>query len=196
MQIASAHAPLISQQGLAGTQAAVQGAPARDQTGAGSRTAGLTQDAAVSISAEGSAAVARERATAGRDSATAVTPGNHAVAAGVAQGGVSMDLGGSGGSATSGSASGRSDSGGGEGNTSGDAAGDASGDAAGTASAQIEGQAQAHDPTSPSAVKSFTYGTLGLERPDQPQEAGNEYYTAGRWLAAGATLWGIIALLV
>ncbi|WNC92692.1 hypothetical protein RI103_31210 [Paraburkholderia sp. FT54] len=46
-----------------------------------------------------------------------------------------------------------------------------------------------------SAVKSFAYGTLGLERPDQPQEERNGFYTAGRWLAAGITLGGIISLL-
>ncbi|MFM0241843.1 hypothetical protein [Paraburkholderia phytofirmans] len=46
-----------------------------------------------------------------------------------------------------------------------------------------------------SAVKSFAYGTLGLERPDQPQEAYNAFYTAGRWLAAGITIGGIISLL-
>ena len=46
-----------------------------------------------------------------------------------------------------------------------------------------------------SAVKSFAYGTLGLERPDQPQEARNAFYTAGRWLAAGITIGGIVSLL-
>jgi hypothetical protein len=46
-----------------------------------------------------------------------------------------------------------------------------------------------------SAVKSFAYGTLGLERPDQPQEAHNAFYTAGRWLAAGIMIGGIISLL-
>jgi hypothetical protein len=46
-----------------------------------------------------------------------------------------------------------------------------------------------------SAVKSFAYGTLGLERPDQPQEAHNAFYTAGRWLAAGITIGGIISPL-
>jgi len=49
--------------------------------------------------------------------------------------------------------------------------------------------------SSVSAVKSFAYGTLGLERPDQPQEAHNAFYTAGRWLAAGITIGGIISLL-
>ena len=46
-----------------------------------------------------------------------------------------------------------------------------------------------------SAVKSLAYGTLGLERPDQPQENRNEFYTAGRWIAAGLTIGGIISLL-
>ncbi|CAB3808083.1 hypothetical protein LMG28614_06730 [Paraburkholderia ultramafica] len=47
-----------------------------------------------------------------------------------------------------------------------------------------------------SAVQSFAYGTLGLERPDQHQEVRNAFYTAGRWLAAGITLGGIVSLLV
>jgi hypothetical protein len=49
--------------------------------------------------------------------------------------------------------------------------------------------------TGVSAVKSFAYGTLGLERPDQPHEERNAFYTAGRWLAAGITIGGIISLL-
>ena len=47
-----------------------------------------------------------------------------------------------------------------------------------------------------SAVKSFAYGTLGLERPDQHQEERNAFYTAGRWLAAGITVGGIVSLLL
>jgi hypothetical protein len=46
-----------------------------------------------------------------------------------------------------------------------------------------------------SAVQSFAYGTLGLERPDQPHEERNAFYTAGRWLAAAITIGGIISLL-
>lgn len=46
-----------------------------------------------------------------------------------------------------------------------------------------------------SAVQSFAYGTLGLERPDQSQEDRDTFYTAGRWLAAGLTIGGIISLL-
>jgi hypothetical protein len=45
-------------------------------------------------------------------------------------------------------------------------------------------------------VQSFAYGTLGLERPDQHQEERNAFYTAGRWLAAGITVGGIVSLLV
>jgi hypothetical protein len=47
-----------------------------------------------------------------------------------------------------------------------------------------------------SPLKSLAYGTLGLERPDQPQENHNPFYTAGRWIAAGLTIGGIISLLV
>ena len=47
-----------------------------------------------------------------------------------------------------------------------------------------------------SAVQSFAYGTLGLERPDQHQEERNAFYTAGRWLAAGITVGGIVSLLL
>lgn len=50
--------------------------------------------------------------------------------------------------------------------------------------------------TDVSPLKSLTYGTLGLERPDQPQENCNPFYTAGRWLAAGLTIGGIISLLI
>ena len=60
----------------------------------------------------------------------------------------------------------------------------------------VSDSASEHTPASGvSAVKSFAYGTLGLERPDQPQEAHNAFYTAGRWLAAGITIGGIISLL-
>lgn len=46
-----------------------------------------------------------------------------------------------------------------------------------------------------SPLKSFAYGTLGLERPDQTQQETNSFYTAGRWLAAGITIGGLISLL-
>ena len=41
---------------------------------------------------------------------------------------------------------------------------------------------------------SFTYGVLGLERPGEAKDP-NELYTAGRWLAAGLTIGGLISLL-
>ncbi|MFM0097843.1 hypothetical protein PQQ87_19670 [Paraburkholderia nemoris] len=79
--------------------------------------------------------------------------------------------------------------------------------AAGAATAAQEGNAiqdgevsdsagEGASTTDVSAVKSFAYGTLGLERPDQPHEERNAFYTAGRWLAAGLTIGGIISLLV
>ncbi|MFM0190980.1 hypothetical protein PQR25_34790 [Paraburkholderia nemoris] len=79
--------------------------------------------------------------------------------------------------------------------------------AAGAATAAQEGNAiqdgevsdsagESASTTDTSAVKAFAYGTLGLERPDQPHEERNAFYTAGRWLAAGITIGGIISLLV
>ncbi|HEX7932298.1 MAG TPA: hypothetical protein VF573_04350 [Paraburkholderia sp.] len=65
-------------------------------------------------------------------------------------------------------------------------------DGANTADSASEGASAADS----SAVKSFAYGTLGLERPDQPHEDRNAFYTAGRWLAAGITLGGIVSLLI
>lgn len=50
--------------------------------------------------------------------------------------------------------------------------------------------------TSVSPLKSFAYGSLGLERPDQTQQETNSFYTAGRWMAAGITIGGLISLLV
>jgi hypothetical protein len=55
------------------------------------------------------------------------------------------------------------------------------------------------DDTTPSDVspmKAFAYGALGLERPDQPKDERNSFYSAGKWLAAGLTIGGIISLLV
>lgn len=46
--------------------------------------------------------------------------------------------------------------------------------------------------TDVSPVKSFTYGVLGLERPDEAKDP-NELYSAGRWLAAGLTIGGLIS---
>ena len=62
--------------------------------------------------------------------------------------------------------------------------------------ASQDGSAAEGSASNVSAVKSLAYGTLGLERPDQPQQDRNEFYTAGRWIAAGLTIGGIISLLV
>jgi hypothetical protein len=138
MQIGSALASYAQQENATSTDAARQhrradgasvGAPSAEPA----ETATPTQDEAVSISAEGEAAVAQDGATTSASSPAAA-----------------------------------------------DAAADSSSSAA---------QSDA------SPVKSFTYGTLGLERPDKPEEDTNGYYTAGRWLAAGITVGGLIALV-
>ncbi|MBN3756655.1 hypothetical protein G3N95_27215 [Paraburkholderia sp. Tr-20389] len=51
-------------------------------------------------------------------------------------------------------------------------------------------------PSDISPVKAFAYGALGLERPDQPKDERNSFYSAGKWLAAGLTIGGLISLLV
>jgi hypothetical protein len=65
----------------------------------------------------------------------------------------------------------------------------------GAAMASQDASSDAGSASNVSAVKLLAYGTLGLERPDQPQENRNEFYTAGRWIAAGLTIGGIISLL-
>ncbi|MDE1181052.1 hypothetical protein [Paraburkholderia sp.] len=71
--------------------------------------------------------------------------------------------------------------------SSGDTATDGSADASADASATA---------TAGGAVKSFAYGSLGLDNPDKPPENTNPFYTAGRWLAAGITIGGLISLLI
>lgn len=63
-----------------------------------------------------------------------------------------------------------------------------------TATDDATGGAEA-SPANVSPVKAFAYGALGLERPDQPQDERNSFYTAGKWLAAGLTIGGLISLL-
>ena len=77
----------------------------------------------------------------------------------------------------------------------GETTGDDAGDTPHPDTAQDAGDDQ-EDPVKVSPAKSFTYGALGLERPDMPKENSNESYTAGRWLAAGLTVGGIISLFV
>jgi hypothetical protein len=48
----------------------------------------------------------------------------------------------------------------------------------------------------PSSVKSFAYGALGLEKPGTSETNSNDFYTAGKWVAAAATIGGIISLFV
>ncbi|WP_050462667.1 hypothetical protein [Herbaspirillum autotrophicum] len=49
----------------------------------------------------------------------------------------------------------------------------------------------------PSAVKSFTYGALGLERPEKETASKPpDGYSMGRWLAAGITVGTIISVLI
>ncbi|MFM0325569.1 hypothetical protein [Caballeronia glebae] len=48
----------------------------------------------------------------------------------------------------------------------------------------------------PSSVKSFAYGALGLERPEVQATDTNGFYTAGKWVAAAATIGSIVSLFV
>ena len=68
-------------------------------------------------------------------------------------------------------------------------------DSASQSSSVNDSGGDAGDTSSVSPLKSFAYGTLGLERPDQTQQETNSFYTAGRWLAAGITIGGLISLL-
>ena len=57
------------------------------------------------------------------------------------------------------------------------------------------------DDSSPSAVKSFTYGVLNLPDPaadpaPAPTQSDNSYFTAGRWAAAAVTVGTLISLVV
>ncbi|AMV44868.1 hypothetical protein [Paraburkholderia caribensis] len=63
-----------------------------------------------------------------------------------------------------------------------------------TATDDATGSTEAN-PANVSPVKAFAYGALGLERPDQPHDERNGFYTAGKWLAAGLTIGGLISLL-
>lgn len=67
-----------------------------------------------------------------------------------------------------------------------------------TASGSPESPTASSDKPAPSAspIKSFTYGTLGLESPAQQSEQKDSYYSAGRWLAAAVTIGGLISLIL
>ncbi len=55
---------------------------------------------------------------------------------------------------------------------------------------------QAGEAEGDAPVQSFVYGALGLERPEEQAKAENAYYSAGKWLAAAATVGTMVSLLV
>ncbi|WP_159880617.1 MULTISPECIES: hypothetical protein [Aquitalea] len=64
-----------------------------------------------------------------------------------------------------------------------------------------DSNAASADDSSPSAVKSFTYGVLNLPDPaadpaPAPTQTENSYFTAGRWAAAAVTVGTLISLVV
>ena len=73
---------------------------------------------------------------------------------------------------------------------------DTDADTADIDSADVTDNADDTTPSDVSPMKAFAYGALGLERPDQPKDDRNSFYSAGKWLAAGLTIGGIISLLV
>ncbi|OOE94713.1 hypothetical protein [Salinivibrio sp. AR640] len=52
------------------------------------------------------------------------------------------------------------------------------------------------DPEETSAVKSFTYGALGMEHPEKVQESDDSSYTAGKFVSALGTIGTILAVIV
>jgi hypothetical protein len=50
--------------------------------------------------------------------------------------------------------------------------------------------------TPPSSMKSLTYGVLGVERPDHPEEPPNTPYETGQWIGAAAKIGAILSLLL
>lgn len=64
-------------------------------------------------------------------------------------------------------------------------------------SARLLAQADSADDTEDTApVQSFVYGALGLESPEEQAKAENGYYSAGKWLAAAATVGTMVSLLI
>ncbi|WP_025738910.1 hypothetical protein [Salinivibrio socompensis] len=51
-------------------------------------------------------------------------------------------------------------------------------------------------PEEKSAVKSFTYGALGMDHPDTVQESDDSSYTAGKFVSALGTIGTILAVIV
>jgi hypothetical protein len=48
----------------------------------------------------------------------------------------------------------------------------------------------------PSSVKQFACGALGLDNPDTQSGNVNEFYTAGKWVAAAVTIGRLVSLFV
>jgi hypothetical protein len=63
---------------------------------------------------------------------------------------------------------------------------------------EVAAKTSANPPSAdpPSALKSLTYGTLGLESPAEAKKQTDGYYTAGRYLAAAATAGAFLSLLL
>jgi hypothetical protein len=51
-------------------------------------------------------------------------------------------------------------------------------------------------PAPASAIKSLTYGALGLQSPAEEKKQTDGFYTAGRYLAAAATAGAFLSLLL
>ncbi|MDR5740515.1 MULTISPECIES: hypothetical protein [unclassified Caballeronia] len=47
-----------------------------------------------------------------------------------------------------------------------------------------------------SSIRQFASGALGLDSPGTPSDDANEFYTAGKWVAAAVTVGKIISLFV
>ena len=67
-------------------------------------------------------------------------------------------------------------------------------------SADGEGQpdpgSEAAPKAPPSSAKSLTYGILGVERPDHPEEPPNTPYETGQWIGAATRIGAILSLLL
>jgi hypothetical protein len=198
MQISNAaSSPALTQANQSGMSAgSTSGVPASENdtaTAATTLSHNPSQDDAVSISAAGAAALAQDPGTAADTpaaNASATQPRTHSrdAASDIAN---DMDA-----DDADIDASADADSA-----TDADEADETDGaDDTDTASQPTGASDSGSDNSDPSAesvspLESFAYGTLGLERPDQTQQETNTFYTAGRWLAAGITIGGLISLL-
>lgn len=174
MQISNAaSSPTLTQPAQAGTGVASNVTTSNSGTAESSTSrASPSQDAAVNISAEGTAALAGDQGSTAASSTTTQT--------GTTSGDTTTDTDTDPDTATATATADDTNS-----TNQSDSADDAANDGS------VSGGT-----TSVSPLKSFAYGSLGLERPDQTQQETNSFYTAGRWLAAGITIGGLISLLV